>query len=254
MNMTIAYSSLCVKYIDEILQLALKNPFHAVEWDMNFIPPTISTDRLDTILRIINEDHVSIRYHLPYSFVDIGHPSREIQEFSLATYKMYLDFINQLNGHVAIIHTGCHIDSSLNDCINNIRILAEYAAQKDIIICIENLLYGITTNSRSLLSIISEDNVYLCLDTGHAHVVGKNNCDLIPILWSAKEKIKSAHVYYTEKNYCHYPLDDNTINKSELLDILVQSNCDWLTMELDMFSQQVEQEKIINRFMQTRFP
>ena len=68
----LAFSSLCGKYIDDIFALARKSPYQAIEWDMNFIPPTLSEYRLNQIKQVIYTHGLKVRYHLPYSYIEMA--------------------------------------------------------------------------------------------------------------------------------------------------------------------------------------
>lgn len=103
---TVAYSSLCCKYIDDILLLVSSNNFGSVEWDLNFIPPILSQKRFDYIRNYIVDNKIELRFHLPYSYIEIAHNEKEFQTYSISVIKEYLKFIAKLGSHYAIIHVG----------------------------------------------------------------------------------------------------------------------------------------------------
>lgn len=245
----IAYSSWCCKYIDDILNLALSNPCKAVEWDMNFIPPTLDDMRIEYIKKFISKYQIQIRYHLPYSYVEIAHFNRDIQNYSMSVLKHYLKFIHKLDGHYAVLHVGYNKNSIISVALANLEEIASYAQQLDIYICIENLISGLTMDSNFIVKALSINNVYLCLDTGHADVVGKINSDYLTTLSGLLYKCKHSHVYLTEENFNHIAFQSiNDIKSVRLLDGLMEY-CTWYTMELEALQDQKKQEKLIEQII-----
>ena len=244
---TLAHSSLCCHYIDDILSLAKNSSDRAIEWDMNFIPPSINAKRSESIISDINEYHLNIRYHLPYSFLEIAHTDHDIQKFSILTIKRYLDYIKRIDGHYAVLHVGYDSNSNESIALQSLRNIALYAKDCNVCICIENLIKGLTTNVSFIQQALEIDNVYLCLDTGHAHVVSISQVRYLSTLIKMLEKCVHAHVYYTEdENYNHIPFDDSeTVQKSNIIKALLSSKCNWFTMELDKKSKQKSQMRIM---------
>lgn len=243
----IAYSSLCCRYIDDILERALKNPYRAIEWDLNFIPPILSGLRLSSIIDIISNCHIKIRYHLPYSFIEISHEDKKIKNFSVLTIKNYLNFISKLNGEYAILHVGYNDGSNTEVAYSAIAEVAKYAKGLGINICIENLIKGLTTDVNFLMNALEIDNVYFCLDTGHADVVSRTDKYYMEKIFCIMNFCKHAHIYKTEDNYQnHIPFSDVLeIEKSIILENLFSSDCNWYTMELDSIENQIKQSGMI---------
>lgn len=242
-----AYSSLCVKYLDEVVSLALSNKYNAVEWDLNYIPPVLNTSRRDSLLKIIRDSNLHFKYHLPYSFVEIGHPDIKIRNYSINTVLFYLDFIHSLHGEVAIIHVGAQNDCLLRDCLNSLLIIADYANELNIKLCVENLIHGVTTVFDSLLELLSIDNVGLCFDTGHAYVVNQSVKNYIPNILLLLDKVKHSHVYFSEdSSFNHIPFTKKNLFVTELLKMLFDSSCEWYTMELDIFEEQKQQLDLLD--------
>lgn len=245
----IAYSSWCCKYIDDILELALSNPCRAVEWDMNFIPPTLDDMRIEYIKKYISKHQIQIRYHLPYSYVEIAHFNCDIQNYSISVLKQYLKFIHKLGGHYAVLHVGYNQNSNVSVALKNLKEIASYAQQLDICICIENLISGLTIDSNFIVKALSINNVYLCLDTGHADIAGKVNSNYLTTLSGLLYKCKHSHVYLTEVNYNHIAIQSiNDIKSIRLLDDLMEY-CTWYTMELETLQDQKKQEKLMKQII-----
>ncbi len=248
--MVIAYSSLSAKYIDEVISIAKDNYYKAIEWDLNNIPPTLSLERKKKIITSIEANNLEIRYHLPYSFFDIGHARIDVRNFSVLVMKRYLEFIKSLNGKYAVIHVGYYEECELKDCIDSLKITANFAKRLGITLCIENLLKGITTDVNNLYELLTINNVYLCLDTGHANVVNQYDNNYIPKLIELIDKVKHSHIYYSEDlSFNHIPFSKETIQNSQILNGLLKSPCEWFTMELNKLEEQKLQAHIFTSFI-----
>jgi hypothetical protein len=243
---SIAYSSLCCKYIDEVLSIGEKNPTKSIEWDLNFIPPTINTQRILSIINTIKTRKLNIRYHLPYSFIELCHKDNDLREFSFNVCKRYINFISELGGTYAVIHIGYDNNCDDNVGLAKLSILANYAFNKGVLLCVENLIDGLTTNTDFLKKCVSIPNVYLCLDIGHAMIVQKRISNFFSNYSELSDKILHSHVYYTEdSNYNHIAFDKNTLCDNLFLSLAISSRCKWMTMELDSFDSQTSQSELI---------
>lgn len=247
----IAFSSLSCKYIDEIFLLAKDNSFKAIEWDMNFIPPTLSQRRLEYIQGYIRDENIHICAHLPYSYIEIAHDDFEFQKYSISVIKEYLKFVSKLESNHAIIHVGTCESSTSSIALRNLEVLSEFASELGIKLCLENLIYGLTSDSNFLCEALKIDNLFFCLDTGHCNVVSKHNTTYIQSIKTIMNKCVHSHVYKTEDEcYNHIPFNSITeIKNSNIMNMLLQSGCNWFTMELDSAEAQLNQESMLERII-----
>lgn len=246
----LALSSLCCHYIDDVLALATSAPDKAIEWDLNYIPPSFSKLRVERIVSTIKNYELDIRYHLPYSFLEIAHVDQTSRHYSILTIKRYLDFISELNGRFAVLHVG-YFDGS-NDVIalQSLNEVAQYAKHLNISLCIENLIHGLTTKTLFLQKALEIDNIYLCLDTGHAQIVSTTQSDYFSELSKLLNKCVHAHVYLTEdRDYNHVSFANiQDLERNRFILPLFGSSCDWYTMELDNKALQEKQVNIILQY------
>ncbi|MBQ9314016.1 MAG: sugar phosphate isomerase/epimerase [Clostridia bacterium] len=247
----IAFSSLSCKYIDDILSLAKKNSFKAIEWDMNFIPPTLSSKRLDYIKDFIRDENIYICAHLPYSYIEIAHDDFEFQKYSMFAIREYLKFVAEIGINHAIIHVGvCECSNSIF-ALKNLEVLAEFAFELGVKLCLENLIYGLTSNSDFLCEALKIEKLFFCLDTGHCDVVSKCDELYIPSVQTIMNKCVHSHVYKTEDRcFNHIPFNSITeIKNSNIMKMLLQSSCDWFTMELDSTKVQLNQKSMLEKII-----
>lgn len=246
----LANSSLCCKYIDDVIALARQNEFNAVEWDLNFIPPTLSKYREYAIGEKIKQAGIEVRYHLPYSYIEIAHQDEDIRMMSMYTLQQYIKFITRLNGHYAILHIGYNEGSESNIALDSLNSLADYSAQLGVQLCVENLIKGLTTDACFLGDVLSVPNVSFCLDIGHANVIASKDKSFFNVLRANVSKICHAHCYKTEDNYNHIPFFTmEEIEQSQLFSLLLESECSWFTMELGQQDDQNRQIQLLQAYL-----
>jgi len=250
MKKIISLSSLCGKYLDDIVEIPTSTGFSAIEWDLNYIPPTLNVSRIQSLKNSLSVNGIDVRYHLPYSYIEIGHANSGIRNYSMSTVTYFLDFIKLIGGTVAIIHVGYCENSSFHETHRNLKKIADYAQTLGISVCVENLVKGLTTSITNLKAFTEIDNVYLCLDTGHAQVVESKSTGFCDKLRTMIETVLHSHVYYSEDSkYNHIAFDDNTFASSKLFNALVKSSCPWFTMELDTKTEQLCQAKKMEAYL-----
>lgn len=247
----IAFSSLCAKYIDDMLSTAQQNRDRAIEWDLNFIPPTLNGYRIDSIIKTIEEQKISIRYHLPYSFVEIAHPDEAFRDYSVHAIKEYLKFIHKLGGQYAIMHVGYVQESCLDHALRGVEKVASFAKKLKISICVENLIHGLSCTKLFWDKILEIDNVYLCLDIGHAeYLKRRNNNEILNVMSAFKSKIVHAHIYdYEDEHMNHIPFSPLTLENNIWIPILLNTPCRWYTMELDILHDQQNQSILLQEMV-----
>lgn len=249
----LANSSLCCKYIDDIIDLAKQNRFRAIEWDLNYIPPTLNKNRQQIMGEKIKRASIEVRYHLPYSYIEIAHEDNEIRKMSILTLRQYINFIARLNGHFAILHIGYNEGSNARIALDSLISLADYAECLGVRLCIENLIKGLTTDADFLCDVFAVSNVALCLDTGHADVVINKNKNFYDVLYANVDKVYHVHCYKTEDDYYnHIPFSDiDELKQSQIFSLVSQSQCHWLTMELERQEDQNDQMQILQAYLNT---
>lgn len=251
--MKVANSSLACKYIDDIIQIAKRNIDRAVEWDLNFIPYCLNEKRIDFIKKEIEQSSLSMRYHLPYSYIEIAHEDKGIREFSISVLKRNLDFINILDGDTAIVHMGnngiCYEEKGLE----SLDIISRYASKLGIKICVENLISGLTTKVGFLQKCLEIENIYFCLDVGHANYIAKRDEAFLLNIEKLLPFVQHSHIYHIEdEKFNHLAFTKDTIRNDTLIKRLITFNSKvWMTMELENIVDQNNQIKILEEYKNT---
>lgn len=247
-NKKVALFSAPCKYIDDVLALVKRDTY--VEWDLNTLPFSLSTKRMQYVRDYIKENG-EVRFHLPYGFWDLGVNDQTISRDSFNYYCRLFTSIESLGASIAVMHIGASAGSDEETSIKGLTELAEVAKSHNIKLCIENLIHGLPSNISFIKKCLQIDGIYFCLDTGHAESLRRENGESIyKEISSIKDKIIHAHVYDVEdENMNHVPFTADTIKNNVWLPLLSTSPCEWYTMELDFQKDQDNQKELILEYL-----
>ena len=247
----LAFFSTPCNYIDDVLTVVKEEKY--VEWNLNTIPFSIDMKRMTDVRDLISK-YGEVRYHLPYSFWDLGSSNITISNDSHSYYCRLFEMINFLGSDVAVIHIGYSMDANAEMSLKRLENLAKESEKYNIKLCVENLVKGPSSDISFIKKCLDIDNVYFCLDIGHAEFLkkkGKNN--IYEEISSIKDKIIHAHVYYVEdSNMNHVPFNKKTILNNKWIDLLCDTDCTWYTMELDSKKDQGSQKRLLEDYLKHR--
>lgn len=228
-HITWALSSWVCKYPDDLLNIPAESGFTAVEWDLNYIPLPISEKRCIDLMNTFKRRGIKLRFHLPYSTCDVGHPDKEVRKISMEYLKLNLRLLATLDADYCVLHF-CSVEQTSIPSLDELLAVVEFANAYKINLGIENLLNGPTSEPSNLKKIALECGADVALDTGHALTVGK--LDLY--LQVLGEMITHIHFYGFEdaqRNHCPFadPRDATRVA------MLLKNNCpaSWWTCEMD---------------------
>lgn len=241
------FSAPC-KYIDDVLALVKRDKY--VEWDLNTLPFSLSTKRMTYVRDFINE-YGEVRFHLPYGFWDLGVNDEVISRDSFNYYCRLFDTMEFLGVSIAVIHIGSAAGSDEGTALNGLKMLVKEAQKRNVKLCVENLIHGLSSNMEFIKKCLDIDGIYMCLDTGHAEFLRRRDGNSIyEEIAAVKDKILHAHVYDVEDaNMNHVPFTVQTIKNNVWLPLLKGTPCEWYTMELDFQKDQDAQQAMISDYL-----
>lgn len=248
MEKKLANSSWCCKNIDDALALVKAN--RHLEWDLNTLPFSLNVKRM-TYVRDFIKDNGEVRFHLPHSFWDIGVSIKNISENSFEYYCRLFEMIKFLNAKYVVLHIGAATGSDEETSLKNLLKLAKCANDNGVMICVENLVYGLPSDMTFIKKCLEIPYVNMCLDIGHAErICRKQGEDVFNMISSFKDKILHAHVYHFEdENLNHKLFTAETISDNKWLKLLQNTPCEWYTMELDFKEEQEIQRILVENFL-----
>lgn len=247
----IAFSSLSVKYINEISLLLTENKY--VEWDINWTPISLSENRMNNIKSILQKSG-EVRFHLPYGFWDIADMDELVWSNTHSYYLRLFSSIRHIGSNTAVLHIGNTLNTNPQLAIKKLTDLALEAKMYNVSLCLENLTHGLSSDMSFLKECMEIENVYFCLDIGHAEYMRRKfGNKIFDDICQIKDKILHAHVYaYEDDNMNHIPFTETSLENNIWFPFLLDTKCDWYTMELDKIQDQIDQKKLIESFLANR--
>jgi len=225
---TLAVSSWVCKYPDDMLEIVKNTEFHAIEWDLDYIPIPLSSQRRRQLREKLEKLEISLRYHLPHSTCDVGSKSSKVRKISEKYLQLNLELIAGLGANFAVLHFGQYEEKEI-PTLTSLDSVIEMASKYGITIAIENLPFGPTSRPELLKRIVSESGAELALDVGHAKKINALQ-DFLSLLSS---RITHVHFYgFEDDSYNHRPFlsDIDALNTASF--IRGKSQAEWWTFEM----------------------
>lgn len=213
--------------------MRLKNPdknFEFTDWGFHFC------NKIDNNLK--NRMH---GFHAP--LVDIGTPNTTE---GLETLKGIVDEINGADYLTVHVSTGVNNENPDFDTIlNNVSELTDYAKEKNVKVCIENLKCGFSSNPENIIKIADLSGCNITFDIGHVPYEKR-----IEFLELFSNKIHNVHVYEKEcRQHGHIaPKDLN--NLKPVLDKLLDHSCDYWLIELMNTKEISETKTMLDKYLE----
>jgi len=240
-EITLAVSSWVCKYPDDIKTIATNTEFKAIEWDLNYIPVSLSHTRRIQLRNDFEQLGILLRYHLPYSTCDIGSLDSRIRKISEKYLSLNLELIHELGADHAVLHFAAYNDEKVPP-LDSLKRIAEIALKLDIVLMLENLTVGPTSNPVTLKQIALDSGVKVAFDVGHA-IAGKG---LLNLLDTIAPIVSHVHFYGYEdqcRNHLPFNHDEDAIATAKI----IQKTCNakWWTIEMDSLDSCIKTHKIV---------
>jgi sugar phosphate isomerase/epimerase len=246
---TWALSSWTCKYPDDLPAAATRAGFEAVEWDLNFIPLSLSYARRKELRKCFRKSGIKIRFHLPYSTCDVGNPNSRARIVSEAYLRLNIDLIKSLGGTYAVMHFAENPGLSVPS-LETLADIVRYSRRNSITLAIENLLKGPTSKPHLLSKIARAVGADIALDVGHA-CAGVGVLRLREFLAEVGDCVSHVHVYSREDRYHnHLPIENKSHAISIASQILKSTSARWWTCEMDSISACIRTRKVMEKFLQ----
>ncbi len=206
----------------------------SIDWSIN---PEISENNFIHYM----EDLVGfeVRFHGKFQGIDLAYSDVRGDSCFIA-YKKSIDMISKCRGKFLTIHLGLgtcsFMELDYQKAVDNIRRLNDYARERDISLCLENLARGWTSDPDIYREIIEKTGVSITFDIGHAKtkIYPSQNGYFFykKFLTGFEDRVLNAHIYdYEIPKKGHIPpMDLNAIRSR--LDILTNTCCDFWVIEL----------------------
>lgn len=196
-------------------------------------------------MKKLADSGIEIRYHFQFKTVEPAHKDPEFAARSVRYYKDCLDAISKLGGRHIIIHLCLNYKFNMEEmCFEsakrNTKAIVDYAREKGITVCLENLTFGFTCEPDPYLTLIRESGADANVDIGHASaspIVMNNIITAEEFIGKILPHTVSSHVYKVEINddvlrKGWHIAPDKKEDMESRLKLLLSGHSDWWLIEL----------------------
>lgn len=196
-----------------------------------------------------------IRYHGYFPGFEIGHRDAQLAEEALDLHMKSVDAMVGLGEQVMTVHIGLvpSIELSHQNVVKNLTRLVEYAKTKGIIISLENLRFGATSNPEILLDWVEKSGASITLDVGHAVSsarVCSGELSVVRIIDLFSAYLEEVHFYEYETDTHYAPKNMSILGP--IVDSLSETRCKWWTIELESYDDILHTRNLINTYLAKR--
>ncbi len=221
------------------IKAAAANNFDAFEVVMVYPsvdPDSITPHNISKAKAISEKNCMEICVHAPFFELNIAGYCRGIRDASVSYIKRAADFCAALGGEILIVHAGKYIynfppetpdnyplmKTQWQNNIESLRKINDYANDKGIIVCLENLGYkSIDKTFEHLLEMRQAvgDSLKFTLDIGHARLYAEGGVERgFKVLGD-----NIRHIHFTDNNGTqddHLPIGDGNFDYSGLMSFI----------------------------------
>ncbi|MBN1318044.1 MAG: sugar phosphate isomerase/epimerase [Anaerolineales bacterium] len=241
-NLVIALSTKPSSY-PERLEWIAQHQFAA-----EYTPDPQALSQIPEHLNPLLQSGIPVRYHAFFPKYEIGHQDAVQAKQALLFYESIFEAIQGLGEQVMTFHIGLdsRIPLDAERAKDNLARLADLAREKGIILSLENLRKGITSNPETVLAWSKNAGIPITLDIGHAAssvYTQENKLCVLDYVEYFGDRLIEAHVYEKETDR-HYPPEDMSM-LGPVLERLLDMNCRWWTIELEDYGEALATRNMI---------
>lgn len=183
---------------------------------------------------------LQVRYHAFLPGYELGHANLELADRGLGMHKRVLEAIHGNGEPVITIHIGLDPKQPIDErrAVQNLKQLVEFGRSRGIIVCLENLRRGLTSDPAIVCEWAEKSGSAITFDLGHAvssdHVKAGRLSPEDHIRMFAG-RLYELHLYGSESDR-HYP-PQNLAEIQGYLDLVAKTDCEWWTIELDDYDE-----------------
>lgn len=197
-----------------------------------------------------------LRFHFPLGGIESAqcHPSD--LSCGLSGALEAIDALPGTGNRILTVHLPLPSDCSATDFADARSRLAEVVAHgraANVSVCLENLRWGVTSDPDRFIDLVESSDAAVTFDIGHA-----NSSDVASAGFSAErfarlvsDRVRNAHIYDREDPHHVAPHDLDRIGP--VLDILLESQCDWWVIELFDRDEVIATREMLGGFLADRY-
>ena len=195
---------------------------------------------------------VPVRFHTRFFGYEMGNTDSEKAEEAYQVHSQVIQEMSGLGEPVVTVHLNLssQIPFDSSRAVDNLTRLVEKARESNIIVCLENLRRGPTSNPNNVLEWAVGSGAMITMDIGHAvssEYVKEGNITPAEIVDLFSDRLYEAHMYGKEEDR-HYPVEDMEVT-GLIIDRLITTNCRWWTIELDDYKEALSTRSLVINYL-----
>lgn len=220
-----------------LANFAYKNGFQGIDWSLDLNIP-----QEDFLRKMVQLKDFEVRFHCRFQFfhkIDLAHADQRSEQ-AMNIFMQIIRLVSAAGGKHITLHMGLdqNSDKELDwqKGIENLSRLVSFGSEHGIVISLENLATGWTSDPKLFETLIKETGAGVTFDIGHAHAYRKNQPgkDLYKqYILPHRERVFNAHIYHTEiLQFGHVAPKslEQIVDRLELLQLA--TSCGWWVIEL----------------------
>lgn len=148
----------------------------------------------------LGEAGLDLLVHLPFVDIEIGSPRAPVREGAIEEQQACIEVASEMGAEKAVLHAGTsarppewELDEIAPRLLESVRELDEFAAERGVEICVENLP-GVPFTIHHFDRVFEETDAAMTFDTGHARVDGFDAEEMAAFLETHADRVSHAHV------------------------------------------------------------
>ncbi len=201
------------------------------------------------------EKDIPIRHHCYLPGFEFGDIDAQNAEQALQMHMKAVDAMQGCGEQVMTVHVGLppFIELDFGRVKENLIRLVEYAKQRGVTICLENLRRGPTSNPEIVLEWAELSGSAITMDIGHAvssEQVGRGELNVLDIIKMFSHLLMEVHFYESETDMHHAPKDMSVLGP--VVEQLLETKCQWWTIELDAYDEILRTRTLIQDYLEAK--
>jgi len=242
---------------EKMRQFAADNGFDGIDWsfDMAQLPST-PAEESGWVGRQELLKPFEVRYHCPFSQVDIGHEDPDIQASAMDIFRRMIRLVSKARRKYLTIHVGLGHDTtkilSWESTIQNLRKLVRLGREAGVTICLENLAWGWSSKPNLFEKLVRRSGASVTFDLGHAY-----SCESVmskayaikDFVSPHSDRVVNAHIYHQELPELGHLPPERLDDISYRLNLLKRTPCYWWVLELKIAEDLLKTRTIVEDYL-----
>jgi sugar phosphate isomerase/epimerase len=225
----------------------------AIEYSPNPQTLDLLPVHLDPLLKV----GIPVRYHGFFPWYEIGQVDAADAERAMDVHLSALEAMHGRGEQIITVHIGLDRQVPLDSgrVVANLTRLVERARELDIVVCLENLRRGPTSDPETVVEWARKSGAMITLDVGHAvscQRVQKGELTPLDFVESFADRLLEVHMYERETDRHHPPRDMSVLGP--IVDRLLATACTWWTIELNDCDQALATRTLLLDYMRAETP